>query len=990
MLKETVQNIRQRVSQMFTTQADEMGIPKESAKADVKVAYVKSLYEDSLKWRKKSLELRFNGYDDPINLWRAARKLANGQHWDVWGHRVDTNTVNWKHEITRPIIEQQLGVRKTYLTSNVHDVVLFPNVANLNEVARQERDNTQWGKFITELNGRALVDGTSVGKEILDKSKYDDGLAKSVICDIESIFPTPYSTSFESTDGCFSAETEFFADGRIVSFGEVVGTSVSVLTKNNEWKSADIRSFGVQKLNRIILTPSGIRSNFAIDYIATGNHRWFTVNRGETDNLSVDDRILITPSIINKESDDYKNGQIHGIIFGDGGIHNKTKRGYRNKIHLYGDKRKYIPLLQSFIGYSSINESPSSQYRYTVSEKIVYLFSDFNMKLLPSDNMSIEYRTGFLDGWIAMDGSLRSDGRGGNRLSTTNQDAVDWLIKIAPLLGYCITGIMIDPTIETNYGKRSSPVKILTLVNKPVEYTVRSISDTGRKEEVFCVVEPETHSFTLSGGIITSNCWYLIEATTQNVHQLLHDVPDFDESKVNAITNKESGETSSRSNVDTFENTKPILVMICNIDDFTKENIPFPQEEFDRRTALIHEGQDVPVEDEDNHEEYIKGYLNWLEQTVIPNMGTEPEDEQFTQQVVEYTQNIIAEHEEKFKLHPTKKRAKYPFGRRIIVAGDELLEDKPNPLKMPWRDTYYKLDCEIVPGSFWGRGLPEQLWHINETLDTFLSRYGDLTILTLPQKWMSMDDVQALKAGKMEYTNDPQEIQAFVKDPPTLIAGGQMLQGFGEMINQMLQAAESRGSQSDVVEGQSPGSHASGDLVQLLLQQSANMITGEMARNLTEVVSSIHETKIEFYRNFYTEDRLWIINGRQEVMNLSEILKQYPKFQVRVKPNSNFPNQAERDLAFILQLVDKQNVSPTGEVYVPPEFVKYLLGQLYPELAPGGKYYQLSEATKVGLQVMAQQKAKQQENEQVLRQAKSRMQSEGLNTILQGEKDATT
>ncbi|MBE3139987.1 MAG: hypothetical protein IMZ53_05325, partial [Thermoplasmata archaeon] len=319
MIKDTLQNLRQRVGKMFEGRAEEMDIPSEKTPKSERVEYVKTLYNDSLKWRKKSLEKRFKSYNDPVDLWRDARKLSNGQHWDVWGHRVEVGKQTWMHEITRPIIEQQLGIRKTYLTSNVHDVVLFPNVANLNEIIRQERDDTEWGKFVTEIVGRALVDGTAVGKEILDKSEYTDGMSKSVVCDIESIFPTPYSTSFELSDGC----------------------------------------------------------------------------------------------------------------------------------------------------------------------------------------------------------------------------------------------------------------------------------------------------------------WYLVDLTMQNVHQVSGDIEGFDETKVSSVSKKESEVISPKTDLDSFDKTKLVPVYTCYFDDRRKENIPFPKEEFDRRTALIHEGQDVPVEDTDNHEEYINGYLDWLENTVIPNTGTD-------------------------------------------------------------------------------------------------------------------------------------------------------------------------------------------------------------------------------------------------------------------------------------------------------------------------------------------------------------------------------
>jgi hypothetical protein len=47
----------------------------------------------------------------------------------------------------------------------------------------------------------------------------------------------------------------------------------------------------------------------------------------------------------------------------------------------------------------------------------------------------------------------------------------------------------------------------ITLRPEPVEYQVFRVVDEGREEEVFCVVEPKTRSFTLEGGVLTGNCW---------------------------------------------------------------------------------------------------------------------------------------------------------------------------------------------------------------------------------------------------------------------------------------------------------------------------------------------------------------------------------------------------------------------------------------------------------------------------------------------------
>jgi hypothetical protein len=461
---------------------------------------------------------------------------------------------------------------------------------------------------------------------------------------------------------------------------------------------------------------------------------------------------------------------------------------------------------------------------------------------------------------------------------------------------------------------------------------------------------------------------------------------DLNVGKVNAVSRNEVEGITGHKDIPSYDQTKLVFVRMCYLDDDTMENIPLDEDEFNQRTALIQNSGDVPVLPSDNHEEYIKRYLDWLEKIVLPQGDGTPETDAFLYKVVQNTSMVVEEHLRLYPQNPSGKRYKYPYGRRITIVGDELAEDIPNPLLMPWRKMYYQWDAEKVPGSPWGRGVPEQLWSVNETVDVFLSRVGDLSITTsFPHIFMRLDDILALKKQNKEYTNDPLAVNAYVTTPP-VISQGNMPQEFVLMVNQMLQAAERRGT-NEVMTGQSPGSHASGDLVELLLRQGMIMVTGEAAKNLNELVSQIHETKVAFYKNFYTEPRFWIINGRQETINLSEVLNSIPEFQIRVKPNSNFPNQWEADLAFLLQLL--KIPMPDGMPIVPRAFILDAIGQRFPELAPGGKYFIMSEIEKLGMEEFKKRQAQQQAEELMKQQIGERLKSEAINLAM-GKKQGGT
>lgn len=300
---------------------------------------------------------------------------------------------------------------------------------------------------------------------------------------------------------CFAAETRFWANGTLVSFEEAAGQTVEVLAKDGQWRSAEVRSFGKQKLYRYLLKPPG-RTNFAFEYVATAEHRWFTSNRGEVTDLRVGDRVTVTPNTVDDTCPAYIDGFAHGFVFGDG-----SKDALRQDIHrlrLCGEKdQQHAPKLKSASTFHNDCSPPSFD-----GDPLLFFKSPRNFKLLPSDDLGREYLSGFLAGWLAADGSLRASGRGGNRLAAQNAEALDWVVERAPLLGFCVTGRSFDPSTETNFGPRASRLEILTLQTDSVEYTVRAVVDEGREEEVFCVTEPITSSFTLAGGVVTGNCWY--------------------------------------------------------------------------------------------------------------------------------------------------------------------------------------------------------------------------------------------------------------------------------------------------------------------------------------------------------------------------------------------------------------------------------------------------------------------------------------------------
>lgn len=677
--------VLRKARSFFSGDVDLSKIPSESAKEKERVDYVNALYKDSLAWRKKSLHKRFEDIEDPVDLWRKCRLLCNGQHFEVWGRRNDTTQDKWKHELVWTAIEDQKRIRKTYL-SGWHDLVVTPNLSNINEILKQERDATNWREMVNLFVDTGLTEGTAFSKTILDKFDDPDGVVKDIVLDNESVLPTPYSTSLRREDGCL----------------------------------------------------------------------------------------------------------------------------------------------------------------------------------------------------------------------------------------------------------------------------------------------------------------YLIYASMQNTQDLVSRYPSLDIKKLEAVSELRAKEISKDG---AFASTQTKLSPVFELwlDDPKEEKKKFIEDEFVERTVAISDGIEVGVHGEDDHEEYVKRYSDWIEQ-VNSVSYEEPTERDRQAAITELTLSLIEEHIERFNKKPTKKTKKYPFGRKIVVVGGQLVEDQPNPFRVPWRTLFHKWDMERVPGSFWGRGIPEILWHSNKMLDIFLSRIADLSVtVSMPEKWMSLQDREELKRANITYTNDPTELKTFVTTPPAIVQG-QAPQEFFALVNNLKESLEQKIGANDVTRGQSPGANSSGDLVEVLLRQNQSQLTGEANDNLNDWVEEVIEARIELYKVFYTEPRYYMIHGSpraitvsselkyQQVMEDGQLVKkEVPKLEVRVKPNSNFPNQWEYDLAFAIKMMTTPR--PDGTPVLNEAFLYDVLAEQYPELGVGGKYWQLSEATRIGLQYLQAQAQKQQRDAETQKQVEQKMVGKGMQEV---------
>ena len=307
-------------------------------------------------------------------------------------------------------------------------------------------------------------------------------------------------------NNCFSGDTKFYTDKGTVCFKDVVNKTVNVLTKKNTYKPAKVKNYGKQELQTIILKPKGLRSNYNITYDVTFNHRWILSDNKITTSLQKGDVIKISSKEF-KHTAEYDVGFAHGLIFGDGTRH--TYYPERHFIRLCtSNKKELAAKLQKIPGYISTT-SPES---YNGDLVVTIKRENENWKDLPKDKSDI-YIAGFMKGWIEADAWTKPAGN--ICLDTQSSDAANWVLKEAPRAGYNITGYSIDNN-ETNYGYRKNPLNRISLTTNAQEYIVSDIIKTGNVENVYCVEEPETQTFTLEYGIPTGNCAFV---TTEDLHK---------------------------------------------------------------------------------------------------------------------------------------------------------------------------------------------------------------------------------------------------------------------------------------------------------------------------------------------------------------------------------------------------------------------------------------------------------------------------------------
>ena len=305
---------------------------------------------------------------------------------------------------------------------------------------------------------------------------------------------------------CCARETKFCTkDKGVRSFEDYNnGDEIEILSHDGSFNKAKIKSFGIQKLNKITFSLAG--QAFMAERF-TANHRWILNDGTETTQLKVGDKLYRAPINIrvfdwDSATEKEKYYWCLGFVLADGTEAYRWSHGKKNedmkfvRMRLCGHKTNYEPRF-SMLSHST-KEMLNGDLYLTFSSTI-----GFRKKFPDLDTMTRNEKLALFDGLYCADGQ-----QSGSRKSilTTNEQIASFIEDEAPSLGYFILNIK-DKTGEvTNYATRGF-TKEYTFIGDTNKYywTVVNIEQDD-EEEVWCLEVENTHSFVLPNGITTGNC----------------------------------------------------------------------------------------------------------------------------------------------------------------------------------------------------------------------------------------------------------------------------------------------------------------------------------------------------------------------------------------------------------------------------------------------------------------------------------------------------
>lgn len=323
---------------------------------------------------------------------------------------------------------------------------------------------------------------------------------------------------------CFHGDVAAVTRNGVFPLRELAGKTVDVLSQDGVYRPAEFKSFGKQELLEVTFSDGR-------KVLATPEHEWL-VQKSTGGLIRVPTYALAGRSIPRTvaprppKNDDYRVGVRHGFTFGDGSLYNGGKQAVAN---FYGEKDREMLAYFEGVGCAPCKVPEQDLV------KVHGLPPEF--KKLPPNEASDSYWYGFVCGFLAADGSV--DTYGCTVLTQASESVLERITAQLPRIGMTagpVRGHYREADLSTVNGNpdaqyagymyyvtllkqfmqaddillRSHRAKFLANASD-TSYgrfmRVASVRQTGIEDEVFCCVEPETHSFVIGNGVLTGNCY---------------------------------------------------------------------------------------------------------------------------------------------------------------------------------------------------------------------------------------------------------------------------------------------------------------------------------------------------------------------------------------------------------------------------------------------------------------------------------------------------
>ena len=334
---------------------------------------------------------------------------------------------------------------------------------------------------------------------------------------------------------CLAGETEIVTRQGIAAISSLVGKANILVPKvtpfglssHGVFQEVEIRSFGVQRLWKIALHSE--RQTKVV--YATAEHRWLLqVSGKQTGDFATIEKMtrdLVVGEKFRSVHAQPVNGVkvpvaiAHGFVYGDGSV-GKDERPATLSIYNYEKDQALFPF---FVQH---------EWKQYAKSKRIYGLPRL-WKEPPSMRESRSYLLSWLAGYFAADGCVSTSGQ--VVLSSASLASIKVARDVAVVCGVRYGSIR--SVMRSGFAERpKTPLYSLTLDARDLPdwffiiethadrikersasrstvnrlWTVVSVEESERVEEVFCAIVPTAHAFGLANGLMTGNCIFATKA----------------------------------------------------------------------------------------------------------------------------------------------------------------------------------------------------------------------------------------------------------------------------------------------------------------------------------------------------------------------------------------------------------------------------------------------------------------------------------------------